>query len=56
MDFKSILMQCEQLNTNINKLKEEYKKVSLKAERMRIDDELYDKEMELSTLINQLSK
>lgn len=56
VDFKSILMQYEQLNTNINKLKEEYKKASMKAEKMRIDDELYDKEMELSTLINQLSK
>lgn len=56
MDFKSILKQYEQLNVDINRLKEEYKKTSMKAEKMRIDDELYDKEMELRHLVKTIKE
>lgn len=55
-DFKSILKKYEQLNTDINRLKNEYKKASMKSDKMRIDDELYDKEMEIKTLINLLKE
>lgn len=55
IDFKSILKQYEQLNTNINKLKEKYKKASMKAEKMRIDDELFDNEIKLKELIKKIS-
>lgn len=51
LDFKSILKQYEQLNADINKLKDKYKQSSMRAEKMRIDDELYDKEMELKKLV-----
>lgn len=54
LDFRLILKQYEQLNTDINKLKEKYKQASMKGEKMRIDDELYDKEMELIILVNRL--
>lgn len=41
------------LFADINRLKEEYKKSSMKLEKMRIDDELYDKEMELKQLVKK---
>lgn len=56
LDFKSILKQYEQLNTDINKLKEKYKQASMRAEKMRIDDELYDKETELNLIIKKIFK
>lgn len=46
MDFKPLLNQYERFTTEIKKLKEEYKKASMMSEKMRIDDELYDKETE----------
>ena len=56
MDFKSVLKQYEKLNEDINKLKERYKKASMKAQKMRIDDELYEKEMELKQLVEKLKE
>ena len=46
MDFKPLLNQYEILTTEIKKLKEDYKKASIMSEKMKIDDELYDKETE----------
>lgn len=54
LDFKPLLKKYEQINANVNRLKEEYKKVSMKSDKMRIDDELYDKEMELKETIKTL--
>lgn len=54
LNFKFILKQYEQLNADINRLKEKYKQASMKSEKIRIDDELFDKEMELKLIIKQL--
>ena len=54
IDFKPLLNQYERLTTEIKKLKEEYKKASMISEKMRIDDELYDKEVDLKHLKEDL--
>lgn len=54
MDFKLLLNQYERLTTEIKKYKEEYKKASMMSEKMRIDDEMYDKEMKLKQLMKRL--
>lgn len=54
MDFKPLLNQYERLTTEIKKYKEEYKKASMMSEKMRIDDEMYDKEMKLKQLMKRL--
>lgn len=54
MNFKLILKQYDKLSADINKLMEKYKRASMKSDKMRIDDELYDKEMELKLIIKQL--
>lgn len=54
MDFKPLLNQYERLTTEIKKLKEEYKKASMMSEKMKIDDELYEKEIELKQLLKRL--
>lgn len=54
IDFKPLLNQYERLTTEIKKLKEEYKKASMISEKMRIDDEMYDKEMKLKQLMKRL--
>lgn len=53
MDFKPLLNQYEHLTTETKKLKEEYRKASMMSEKMRIDDELYDKEMELKQIFKE---
>ncbi|CRH85573.1 Uncharacterised protein [Chlamydia trachomatis] len=53
MDFKPLLNQYERLTTEIKKLKEEYRKASMMSEKMRIDDELYDKETELKKIFKE---
>lgn len=54
LDFKTLLKQYEQTKSDIHKLKEAYKKASMKSDKMRIDDELYDKEIEIKKLINKM--
>lgn len=54
MDFKPLLNQYERLTTEVKKLKEEYKKASMVSEKMRIDDEVYDKEIGLKRLLKRL--
>lgn len=54
LDFKTLLKQYEQTKSDINKLKEAYKKASMKSDKVRIDDELYDKEIEIKKLINRM--
>lgn len=54
MDFKPLLNQYERLTTEVKKLKEEYRKASMMSEKMRIDDDLYDKEIGLKRLLKRL--
>ncbi|MEG0958078.1 MAG: DUF4391 domain-containing protein [Erysipelotrichaceae bacterium] len=44
VDFKAIIKDYDKLTQDIDKLKERYKTASMLAEKMRIDDEIYDKE------------
>lgn len=44
LDYRSLLMEYEQINVDLNKLKDGYKKATMKSEKMRIDDEIFDKE------------
>ena len=53
IDFKPLLNQYERLTTEIRNMKEEYKKASMMSEKMRIDDELYDKETELKKIFKE---
>lgn len=54
MDFKPLLNQYERLTTEVKKLKEEYKKASMMSEKMKIDGDLYDKEIGLKRLLKRL--
>lgn len=54
MDFKPLLNKYEQLTSEIKKLKEEYRKASMMSEKMKIDDELYEKEIELKQVLKQV--
>lgn len=54
MDFKPLIKKYEQVTTEIKKLKEEYTRASMMSEKMKIDDELYDKEVDLNHLKNDL--
>lgn len=56
LNFKSILKKYERLKADINRLKDEYKKASMKSDKMRIDDELYDKEIKIKMLIKLLKE
>ncbi|WP_286155533.1 DUF4391 domain-containing protein [Thomasclavelia cocleata] len=53
-NLKYIIKEYERLNFELNILKEKYKNASMKAEQIRLDDELYDKETELKELIAKL--
>lgn len=54
LDYKTLLKEYEQLNIDLNNLKEEYKKASMKSEKMKIDDELYDIEIEIKKLVKKM--
>lgn len=56
LDFKTLLKQYEQTKSDIHKLKEAYKKASMKSDKMRIDNELYDKEMESKKILKLLKE
>ena len=56
MDYVEVIKQYERLNADINKLKLDYKNASMKSEKMRIDDELFDKEEELKMLTKRLKE
>ena len=53
-NLKYIIKEYERLNYELNVLKEKYKNASMKAEKLRLDDELYDKKIELKELITKL--
>ena len=54
MDYKAIIKEYQQINANINNLKEQYKKASMKSEKMDIDDRIYDEELKQKQLIKKL--
>ena len=54
LDYKQIIKEYQQINTNINNLKEQYKKASMKSEKMDIDDKIYDEEQKQKQLIAKL--
>lgn len=54
IDYKLIIKEYQAIQTNINNLKEQYKKASMKSEKMDIDDQIYDEEIKQKKLIKQL--
>lgn len=54
LDFKPLLEEYGQLNVELKKLREEYKKSVMMSEKMKIDDELYEKEIKIKQIINKL--
>ena len=55
-DYKAVIRQYEALNTEINRLGEEYRNAAMRADKLRIDDELYDKEQQLKRLVRSLKE
>ena len=55
-DYKNVIKRYESLNADINRLQEEYKKATMRSEKLSIDDDLYDKEKELKLLIYSLKE
>lgn len=54
LDYKSIIKEYQTIQANINNLKEQYKRASMKSEKMDIDDQIYDEEMKQKKLIQKL--
>ena len=54
-NYKGFIKQYETLMAQINKLKDDYSKASMRNEKMRIDEELYLREQELEDLKSELS-
>lgn len=54
LDYKSIIKEYQAIQGNINNLKEQYKRASMKSEKMDIDDQIYDEEMKQKRLIKKL--
>lgn len=54
LDYKSIIKEYQAIQANINNLKEQYKRASMKSEKMDIDDQIYDEEMKQKKLIRKL--
>ena len=52
--YKEFIKQYEQLMAQINRLKEEYASASMRNEKMRLDEELFLKEMDLKKLIAEI--
>ena len=55
LDYKSIIKEYQAIQSNINNLKEQYKRASMKSEKMDIDDQIYDEEQEQKKLIKKLN-
>lgn len=54
LDYKPIIKEYQKIQTNIINLKEQYKKVTMKAEKLQIDDDIYDEEMKQKKLLRTL--
>ena len=55
-DYKNVIKKYESLIADINRLQEDYKKATMRSEKLQIDDDLFDKEKELKTLILDLKE
>lgn len=53
-NYKDIIKRYELLNADIKRLQDEYKKATMRSEKLQIDDDLYVKEKELTILIQSL--
>lgn len=53
-DYKNVIKRYESLNTEINRLQEDYKKATMRSEKLSIDDNLFEKEAELQSLVRTL--
>ena len=54
MDYKSVIKEYQQITVNISKLKEQYKKATMKSEKMSIDDQIYDEEIKQKRIMKEL--
>lgn len=53
-NYKEWIANYNKLNTDINKLKEQYKKANMLAEKIQIDDEICDKEEQIRLLMKEI--
>ena len=53
-DYKLIIKEYQQLQVNINSLKEQYKKASMKSEKIDIDDQIFNEEQKQNKLLDKL--
>ena len=54
MDYKSVIKEYQQILSNINNLKEQYKRATMKSEKMEIDDQIYDEEIKQNRILKEL--
>ena len=54
LDFKTVIKEYQQCSSNISCLKEQYKKSAMKAEKLDIDDQIYDEEQKQNQLIEKM--
>lgn len=54
LDYKNVIKEYQQITSNINILKEQYKKATMKSEKMDIDDHIYDEEIKQKQLTKKL--
>lgn len=54
IDCKYFIKEYQRINARINSLKEQYKKASMKSEKMEIDDEIYDEEQNQKKLMRSI--
>lgn len=54
LDYKNVIKEYQQITSNRNILKEQYKKATMKSEKMDIDDHIYDEEIKQKQLTKKL--
>lgn len=54
MDYRSVIKEYQQITATISKLKEQYKKATMKSEKMDIDDQIYDEEIKQNRILKEL--
>lgn len=54
LNYKPIIKEYQQVQANINNLKEQYNKASMKSDKMEIDDKIFDEELKQKQLIKKL--
>lgn len=56
VDCKNFIKEYQRINASINSLKEQYKKASMKSEKMEIDDEIFDEEQNKNRLLSSVKE